>query len=266
MSEVKEPVNPVPAATILLLRPSSNSLEVFMVVRHHQIDFASGALVFPGGKADEQDFDKALTPLISSPNSNDDLRGAEVSAIREAFEECGILLAYDANTKSLITGPRLESLQHYRKALNSGEILLKDFLEKENLTLACGELTRFAHWITPPMMPKRFDTHFYLALAPEDHVAVHDGYESVDSVWIKPADAVAEAHAGTKTIIFPTRLNLEKLAQWKTPEEAIAKSKNADIVSVLPWTEKREDGNYLCITPKAGYAISEEKMPDRGAP
>jgi len=264
MSKTKEPVSPVPAATILLLRPSSKNLEVFMVVRHHQIDFASGALVFPGGKADSQDFDDALIPLISTPNPDADMRGAEVSAIREAFEECGILLAYAQGSESMIDGKKLESIQHYREPLNSGEVLLKDFLKKENLVLACDQLTRFAHWITPPMMPKRFDTHFYLALAPQDHVAIHDGYESVDSVWIDPAQAVAEADAGQRTIIFPTKLNLEKLATWTTPEEAIQTAKKTDIVSVLPWTEKRDDGNYLCIPVEAGYAVSEEKMPDRG--
>ncbi|MDC0213670.1 NUDIX hydrolase [Gammaproteobacteria bacterium] len=264
MSQTPEPVSPVPAATILLLRPSEKNIEVFMVVRHHQIDFASGALVFPGGKADKQDFDDALIPLISSPNQNVDMRGAEVSAIREAFEECGILLAYEQGTKALIDGQKLESIQHYREPLNAGEIKLEDFLKKEELVMACDQLTRFAHWITPEMMPKRFDTHFYLALAPKDHVAVHDGYESVDSVWIDPAQAVSEAKTGKRTIIFPTRLNLEMLATWQTPLEAIEATKGKDIVSVLPWTEKRDDGNYLCIPPEAGYTVSEEKMPDRG--
>ena len=266
MSKNHQSPNPVPAATILLLRPSDTQLEVFMVVRHHQIDFASGALVFPGGKADDQDFDDDLLPLIQSPNPDSNMRGAEVSAIREAFEECGILLAYDQETDQIIDGTRLESIQHYREPLNSGEVLLKDFLVKEKLKLACDQLTRFAHWITPEMMPKRFDTHFYLALAPEDHVAVHDGYESVDSVWISPDQAVQEAKAGKRTIIFPTRLNLEKLSEWNTPYDAIEATKTSDIVSVLPWTEKREDGNYLCIPPEAGYNISEEKCRNEVCP
>ena len=266
MSKNHQSPNPVPAATILLLRPSDTQLEVFMVVRHHQIDFASGALVFPGGKADDHDFDDNLLPLIQSPNPDSNMRGAEVSAIREAFEECGILLAYGQETDQIIDGTRLESIQHYRESLNSGEVLLKEFLVKEKLKLACDQLTRFAHWITPEMMPKRFDTHFYLALAPEDHVAVHDGYESVDSVWISPDQAVQEAKAGKRTIIFPTRLNLEKLSEWNTPYDAIEATKTSDIVSVLPWTEKREDGNYLRIPPEAGYNISEEKMPERGVP
>ena len=89
-----QPATPVPAATIMMLRERDEGLEVFMVVRHHQIDFASGALVFPGGKADEQDFAEDLAPYLQGAADERDLRAIQVCAIREAFEECGILLAY----------------------------------------------------------------------------------------------------------------------------------------------------------------------------
>jgi hypothetical protein len=149
--------------------------------------------------------------------------------------------------------------------MNKGDIPLLDFLQNEKLELACDALTHFAHWITPPMMPKRFDTHFYLAIPPADHIAVHDGYESVDSVWIDPTDAIAGAENGKYTIIFPTLRNIEKLATWSTPEAAIEAAKSTTPVPVLPWTEKRDDGQYLCIPVEAGYAISEEKMPERAS-
>ena len=256
---------PKPAATILLLRPGKENLEVFMVVRHHQIDFASGALVFPGGKADPQDFDDALIPYLRGAETDTDMRAAQVSAIREAFEECGILLAREAGADNIISGERLAALQSAREPMNKGDILLLDFLQNEKLELACDALTHFAHWITPPMMPKRFDTHFYLAIPPADHIAVHDGYESVDSVWIDPADAIAGAENGKYTIIFPTLRNIEKLATWSTPAAAIEAAKSTTPVPVLPWTEKRDDGQYLCIPVEAGYAISEEKMPERAS-
>ena len=266
MSEEKPgPAPAVPAGTIMLLRPAAAGLEVFMVVRHHQIDFASGALVFPGGKADPQDFDDALLPWLEGAATDRDMRAIQVSAIREAFEECGVLLAREKGSDDLVPGERLAKLEHYREPLNNGEVPLLDFLQQEELVLACDTLVHYAHWITPEMMPKRFDTHFYLAMAPADHVALHDGYESVDSVWIAPADALAEAEAGTKTVIFPTLRNIEMLAETTTPEEAIAAAKTRTIVPVLPWTEQREDGNYLCIPEAAGYQISEEKMPDRPA-
>ena len=254
---------PKPAATILLLRDGKNGLEVFMVVRNHQIDFASGALVFPGGKADEQDFDEALIPFLTGHDANRDMRAAQVSAIREAFEECGILLATDMRNQQMVSQIRLTELQSCREPLNKGELTLQEFLEGNDLALCCESLTHFAHWITPPMMPKRFDTHFYVARAPEDQLATHDGYESVDSVWIKPKDAIDQEKEGKRTIIFPTLRNIERLGEAASVADAISRAEQQDVIPVLPWTEKREDGNYLCIPPEAGYAISEEKMPDR---
>ena len=132
------PATPKPAATILLLRPGASNLEVFMVVRHHQIDFASGALVFPGGKADPQDFDDALIPYLRGAEQDTDMRAAQVSAIREAFEECGILLAREAGSDHIISGERLAQLQDAREPMNKGEIPLLDFLKQEKLESALG--------------------------------------------------------------------------------------------------------------------------------
>ena len=113
----------------------------------------------------------------------------------------------------MINQERLTELQSYREPLNKGELTLHEFLENNNLALSCESLTHFAHWITPPMMPKRFDTHFYVARAPEDQLAMHDGYESVDSVWITPKDAIDQEKEGKRTIIFPTLRNIEKLGE-----------------------------------------------------
>lgn len=232
-----------------------------MVVRHHQIDFASGALVFPGGKADPQDFDESLLSHLHGCDTKPDMRAVQVSAIREAFEECGVLLAYD-ESGAMIGAQRLAGLQQYRELLNAGSLPLLKFLRQEKLTLACDQLTHFAHWITPPMMAKRFDTHFYLAVAPVDHLAIHDGYESVDSVWITPQQAIADAQAGKRIIIFPTLRNIEKLACSTSVTEAIDAAVENPVVSVIPWTEQRDDGKYLCIQPEAGYAVNAEKMTD----
>lgn len=256
---------PVPAATILMLRDGPGGLEVFMVVRHHEIDFASGALVFPGGKADPQDFDAALLPHLDGADSDVDMRAIQVSAIREAFEECGILLAREEGQDRLVSGERLAELEPYRNALHAGEVTMLDFLERERLRLACSELVHFAHWVTPAIMPKRFDTHFFLAAAPADHLAVHDGHESVDSVWISPADVLEQARRKARTVIFPTLRNVEKLAESRSVTEAIAAAASTEVVRVEPWTEQREDGTYLCIPSEAGYAVCEELMPSRRA-
>jgi 8-oxo-dGTP pyrophosphatase MutT (NUDIX family) len=260
----RSPATPVPSATILMLRDGPAGLEVFMVVRHHQIDFASGALVFPGGKADPQDFDPQLTDHLDGAAGDAAMRAIQVSAIREAFEECGILLAREAGAAELISGPRLAGLEPYRTTLHSGATPLVEFVRQERLRLACDRLVHFAHWVTPEMMPKRFDTHFFLAEAPADHLAVHDGQESVDSVWVRPADVLEQAAAGTRTVIFPTLRNVEKLAAFQTVAEALEAAAASTVVRVLPWIERRDDGAWLCIQPEAGYAVSEERMPAQG--
>ena len=182
--------------------------------------------------------------------------GLRVAAIREAFEESGVLLAREAGG-GLIGGTRLLGLEADRPRLDKGELAIGAFLERETLRLACDMLHPYAHWITPRMMPKRFDTQFYLAVAPEDHVAVHDGSEGVDSVWINPADALAEAEAGTRTIIFPTRMNLEMLAQSSTVEEALAAARARRIVTVEPMVEDRGGTMFLTLPADAGYSVTE---------
>ncbi len=259
------PAPPIPSGTVLLLRDGNAGLEVFMVVRHHQIDFASGALVFPGGKADPQDFDDNLLPYLTGAHTDPAMRAIQVSTIREAFEECGVLLARELGGDELVSGERLVSLDRYRDALHGGELTLRAFLEQEELRLACDRLEYFAHWITPPMVPKRFDTHFYLAVAPADHLATHDGHESVDSVWVTPADALAGSEDGTYTIIFPTLRNIEMLGESPDVDAAMEMAAKRDVVTVLPWMEERTDGQYICIPPEAGYAISEEKMQERSS-
>jgi 8-oxo-dGTP pyrophosphatase MutT (NUDIX family) len=250
----------VPSATILMLRDGPQGLEVFMVVRHHQIDFASGALVFPGGKADEADFDPALDAYLDGAMEAADMKAIQVASIREAFEECGVLLARPEGSDALLSGDRLAELEPYRDKLHKGELTILEFLQQQKLRLACDTLVHFAHWVTPEMMPKRFDTHFFLAAAPADHLAVHDGHESVDSVWIRPGDAIADAAAGKRTVIFPTLRNVEKLGTSATVADALAAAASSTPVMVLPWMDKRDDGTYLCIPVEAGYEVSEEKM------
>ena len=260
----KQPPVPVPAATILMLRDGEAGLETFMVVRHHQIDFASGALVFPGGKVEPGDF--GVRDLCDGVAGADDTQvGMMAGAIREAFEESGILLARPDGEAGLVPGARLKELDAYREPLSKGEVGIRDFLMKERLRLACDQLAPFAHWITPEMMHKRFDTLFYLAVAPADHLAVHDGKESVDSVWLSPAAALEGARTGAYTIIFPTRVNVELLGKSASVQAALQDAAARHIVTVLPWLDKRQDGAYLCIPPEAGYAVSEEKLPARPA-
>jgi 8-oxo-dGTP pyrophosphatase MutT (NUDIX family) len=262
MAENEKPVAvPVPAATILLLRDAPGGLEVFMVKRHHQIDFVAGALVFPGGKVEKGDADAALNEFFDGGEDwTNTMRAMGAGAIREAFEESGILLARDARHGDFVTSERLEDLQHYRKLLDKREAVLADVLRKEKLRLALDQLVHFAHWITPANMPKRFDTHFFLASSPIGHVGSHDGRESVDSIWITPTGAISDRK--TWNVIFPTKLNLMKLDKSKTVDEAIVLARRTPVLPVTPWIENGPEGQILRIRDDAGYAQTSANMKD----
>ena len=262
MADSEKPVAvPVPAATILLLRDAPDGLEVFMVKRHHQIDFVAGALVFPGGKVEKGDADPALREHLDGGESwSDAMHALGAGAIREAFEESGILLARDAQSGKFVSSERLADLQHYRPLLDKREAMLCDVLRKEKLRLALDQLVHFAHWITPANMPKRFDTHFFLASSPIGHAGSHDGRESVDSVWITPNGAISDRKKWN--VIFPTKLNLMKLANSSTVSEAISTAHATKVLPVTPWVENGPDGQMLRIRDDAGYAQTSASMKD----
>jgi 8-oxo-dGTP pyrophosphatase MutT (NUDIX family) len=264
MSETATPIaTPVPAATILIVRDGPTGLEVFMVKRHHQIDFVAGALVFPGGKASKGDFDAGLSEFSDGGEGlNAEMRALGAAAIREAFEESGILFAREAGCPVFITSDRLAGLEHYRHPLEKGEITLLDMLKKERLRIAYDALAHFAHWITPDNMPKRFDTHFFVAAAPSGHAGRHDGRESVDSIWISPAEAIADRKKWN--VIFPTKLNLMKLAKSKTVAEALAAADAEKPLTVTPWIEQGPNGPILKIRDDAGYEQTTASLREEG--
>ena len=251
------------SATVLILRDGIDGMEVFMVVRHQEIDFASGALVFPGGKLAAGDSDPRVRGRCTGADDwSPEQLALRVGAIREAFEECGVLLAREGSNPALIGPTRLAELgARYRVLLDRGEIGIADMLETEGLMLACEELVPFAHWITPTFMPKRFDTYFYLAIAPPQQIALHDGREMVDSVWLRPADALAQAAAGSRTIVPATLLNVAKLGFSSTVAEALAAARAKPVVTVQPELVEQAEGILLRIPAEAGYGVTEFAMP-----
>jgi 8-oxo-dGTP pyrophosphatase MutT (NUDIX family) len=257
-----EPATPRPSATVLLLRDRARGLEVLMVERHHQIDFVAGALVFPGGAVDAADADPALAARCTGvAGLRDEERALRVAAIRETFEEAGVLLARRRGAAALVDAGALRGIeQRQRAALQTGARSLAEVAEQEDLELACDALVPFAHWITPLFMPKRFDTWFFLVEAPADHVALHDGRESVDSLWITPDDADAERRAGRRSIIFPTLLNLRKLGRAHSVAEAVAAARREPIVTVLPRVEKRGETPTMVLPEGAGYELVEAPL------
>ncbi|MGQ0580469.1 MAG: NUDIX hydrolase [Reyranella sp.] len=264
----KEPAPPRPATTVLLLRPSrrgdkASPLEVFMVVRHHQIDSFSGAIVFPGGKLEQADGDKRLRARSGGPDTiSDDELKFRIAGVREAFEECGVLLARKRGQRVLIAAADLKPIEdRWRAKLAKDEASILDLVEAEDLELATDLMTPYAHWITPTFVPKRFDTWFFLAEAPEDQVALHDGSESTDSVWIGAQEAIDEATAGKRTLVHATQKNLELLAEGGTVAGAIAAAAARKIVTVQPWVETRDGKRYLHLPPDAGYRGLSREMP-----
>ena len=264
----KQPAPPRPATTVLLLRPSvpgegTSPLEVFMVVRHHQIDAFSGALVFPGGKLEDADGDARLRARCGGADRiGDEELKFRIAGVREAFEECGVLLARQCGQCALIAAADLSGIeQRWRAKLARDEASIVDLVEAEDLEIATDLMVPYAHWITPTFVPKRFDTWFFLAEAPQDQVALHDGSESVDSVWIGARQAIDEATAGRRTLVHATQKNLELLAEGKTVAGVLAAASARKIVTVQPWLESRDGKRFLHIPPDAGYRNLVREMP-----
>jgi len=239
------PSEPRLACTVLLVRDRSG-LEVLMVERHENQDFAS-ALVFPGGLVDEDDGFDAWGPLtIAHESLTPTERAVRVAGFRELYEETGVLLT-DAD------GPPLKEAPH------PGEGSFLELVGRIGARLDLDAMHPFAHWITPVMAPKRYDTHFRLCGLTTELTAISDGSETVAVEWIRPKDALELAKAGERKVLFPTRLNLEMVGASGSVEEAIEAARARTIVTVSPRMETRADGKWLVIPPEAGYGVAEER-------
>jgi 8-oxo-dGTP pyrophosphatase MutT (NUDIX family) len=256
-----EPVPIRPAATILLLRDAPE-FEVLMVKRHHQIDFDSGALVFPGGKTHAGDHDPAWADhAIGWATEAPDQQALRVAAVREVYEEAGILIARDGLGASF---PGDERAHDARDAIAKDERAFIDLVRELDVSIDLTALVVFARWITPSMMPKRFDTWFYAARADSKQLAICDGWETVDAEWIAPAEALRLAEAGERKVIFPTRMNLQLLAESQSAAEAMERAAARTLVTVEPKVTSRPGGSVLVIPSDAGYGAVEEPMENVG--
>ena len=232
------PATPAPAATLVLLRDRpAGPAEILMIQRHGKSKFAAGDYVFAGGKVEADDipddverFVRGLTPEQASARLGGDLSprqalGYWVGAIREAFEEVGLLLAHDRDGKPVrFTADNRERFEAYRRACQSANPAFFGMLREEGLTLATDRLTYFAHWITPEEQPLRFDTRFFAAMAPAQEPVV-DGHEIVALRWMTPAEALAAFAQKEITLRLPTIKNLELLQSGG--------SRASDILEVL---------------------------------
>ena len=218
---MNQPVVPRPAATISIVRDVADGFEVLMMQRNLNAAFMPGAYVFPGGAIDREDSDPALYALCSGLDDAAASRrlGVErdglsywVAAIRECFEEAGLLLCYDASGELVrFDDPQTEArFVAHRAALNARKASFLDFCRAEGLRLAVDRLTYFSHWITPVGAPKRYDTRFFAAVAPSCQHPLHDAQEMIDTVWVRPAEALERERAGTLSLRTPTIATLRE--------------------------------------------------------
>ncbi|MDE2977061.1 MAG: NUDIX domain-containing protein, partial [Acidobacteriota bacterium] len=229
--QATSPVAARHASTVLLLRDSDRGVEVFMERRHIQSDFVGGAYVFPGGRVDPEDrVDEALCHGLTDREASGRLALEEggltfyVAAIRECFEEAGVLLAYDRDGRILDFSDRAveEHFERLRGELNAGRQSLLDIAAAESLTLATDRISYWAHWITPEGQPRRYDTRFFVTRAPGNQTAGHDDHELTSSAWVTAEEALEHGRRKEWMIIFPTIRNLQKLSRFESADAAIA--------------------------------------------
>lgn len=208
-----------PSSTVVLVRGAAQDPELFMVRRHEKSSFGA-AYAFPGGVLDSEDaavheFCTGISLLEADAHLGVRANGLDYysAAIRELFEESGVLLA-------AVDGVD-EDLGAVRDGLNCGAEDWSDFVTRNQLGLLCDKLYYFSHWITPQAQEKRYSTRFFLAEMPPGQHAVHCGGELTDSCWITAHDMLEAGRAGKAQLHFPTIKTLESIARHKTLDALI---------------------------------------------
>lgn len=248
-----------PAAGLILLRDAP-ALEVLMTERHQSMGFAGGALVFPGGKIDPADRDPAWAEHSDGWSGlADDLRAAAVAAIRESFEEAGVLLA--RTSAGELGAEAVDSLRAaWRGPLAQSNDAFLPMVRGEGLRLSFDRLTLFAHWIAPPGLHRRFDTIFFASPCPFEQSGSADGGEATEAVWLRPRDALEAAAAGRRRLIFPTKRKLELLELGANTAETLRLARERPVDPIMPGIEQRNGEPWLTIPRHLGYPVTEEAL------
>jgi 8-oxo-dGTP pyrophosphatase MutT (NUDIX family) len=243
-----EQVPVIPAATLVLMRPGAMAPELLAMERAARMAFAPGAIVFPGGRIEPDDH-----RLAERIGAQLDHAAARVTAIRETIEEVGVAAGF-------ATPPDRPRLAELRNALRAGEPFSAS-LERLGLALDLEALTPFAHWCPPFNPVRRFDTLFFVAEAGcDEHLPEADQSEAVHSFWASARHILDEAEVGRLTLIFPTRRNLERLAQFASIEEARANAAAHPLCRIEPQIEHRDGERWLCIPEGLGYPVTAERL------
>ncbi|MFZ4710989.1 MAG: MBL fold metallo-hydrolase, partial [Zwartia sp.] len=266
------PVNPPivvprPAATVILARDTSDGIEVFMMQRTTEVAFAKGMHVFPGGGLDPTDHHAeiaslcvGLTDIHASTTLGIEQGGLAywIAAIRECFEEAGLLLGY-RHDDELVQLNEHEALRlaDLRTELAENKITFVDVLKAEQFRVATDKIAYFSHWITMPGRPKRYDTRFFVAQAPVGQIAKQDDYETVGHRWVRPADAIEKSRQGEIDLMFPTIKTLESLSRFATVQELLEFARAPKPKQLMtPRTGMGRDGKTEILIP-GDYAYAE---------
>lgn len=248
---------PIAAATVVLLRDAAPGFDLLLLERHGDTAFAGGAMVFPGGRVDPGDVVVVGDPARATGFDGLDPvdAAARVAAARETFEEADVLLS---------TGPAIDPdiRADWRARLNAAAATYGDFLAATGHVLDAATLVPFAHWVPPAAakISRRFDTRFYLAVLPAGETVAPDGHEAVTAHWTTAADAVARADAGEIGLVFPTRRNLERLAQYRDLTELLAVTRARPLILIQPEIVSRDGAMWLTIPEGCDYPVTEERL------
>lgn len=270
---------PQDAATVILVRePLGRPFEVFLMRRHKDQDFMGGVYVFPGGRLDEGDCDPSLAASsdgLSSEVARERLQepgllqaralGLFFAALRETFEEAGILLARGPSGEvvEMREGADAGRFARYRLELHDKRLTLGELARRENLRYALDLLLPYAHWITPEVETRRFDTRFFLARQPEGQWPVHDTIEMTKSVWLRPADALERYEAGNILLMPPTLKTLDELSRFRTARDLFEHARSRKIEPFLPQAFAFEGGYGIRLPYDPQYTIASYKLPPR---
>jgi len=244
----------------MVLRNGHDAVEVLMLRRSLASKFVSGAYVFPGGAVDPEDGEDEMLERCTGRSAGEantllDLDSGAlcywVSAFRECFEEAGVLVATGPDGDPLtFEDPGVEArFVEHRRALNAGQRTFLDVCRAEGLTLPAGSVHYVGHWITPEGAPRRYDTRFFVAMEPPGQTAVHDEVETIDHMWVTPAEALEQFDAGTIDLVLPTIWNLRMLARYASTAELLASlSAVGEVPTVRPVLVVDDRGRTRVIT------------------
>jgi 8-oxo-dGTP pyrophosphatase MutT (NUDIX family) len=257
----ERPAWPLPAATLALLRDGDGGLEVLLLRRAAHVGFVPGAWVFPGGGVDRSDGDKPVLARLDGlepeeaarrlglPWSDPPAIAYWVAALREAFEETGILVARDEEGGAPRTARQDPAVDALRSHLMGHQARFHEVLDRLGCRLDGGAVEYMAHWITPEAEPKRFDARFFAARVRAGAHPVVDPRETTEALWITPAEALRRHREGGLPMVFPTFRSLEDLSAFPTVDTALAGLRGRRIVPILPRLTLTSDGIVVEVDP-----------------